>query len=91
MFFIGININRKQETLPKTINYTINYKNINLLRRYIGVTGKILPRRFTTLTAKEHRFIAKVIRQSRRAGLLPFVWLTYSTFKNALPGIDSVL
>jgi small subunit ribosomal protein S18 len=66
----------KKESLPSTLLYSIEYKNVNLLRRYIGITGKILPRRITKLTAKEHRSIAKAIRQARRVGLLPFVWLT---------------
>jgi small subunit ribosomal protein S18 len=69
-------LHRKKETLPSSLFYTIEYKNVNLLRRYIGITGKILPRRITKLTAKEHRSIAKAIRQARRVGLLPFVWLT---------------
>jgi small subunit ribosomal protein S18 len=64
----------KQKNLP-TI-FIINYKNVGLLRRYIGITGKILPRRITKLKTKEHRIIAKAIRQARRVGLLPFVWLT---------------
>jgi ribosomal protein S18 len=66
--------------LPSTLPYTINYKNIYLLRRYLGITGKILPRQRTKLTAKEHRSIAKAIRQARRIGLLPFVWLAHSIF-----------
>lgn len=67
---------KKKKTLPSSFSFTINYKNINLLRRYIGITGKILPRRLTKLTAKEHRAITKAIRRARRVGLLPFVWLT---------------
>jgi len=67
---------KKEETLSSVFLYTINYKNINLLRRYVGITGKILPRRLTKLTSKEHRIMAKSIRQARRIGLLPFVWLT---------------
>jgi large subunit ribosomal protein L20 len=66
---------RKKTALEKP--YTINYKNISLLRHYIGFTGKILPRRVTKLNAKEHRAVAKAIRRARRVGLLPFVWLTY--------------
>jgi ribosomal protein S18 len=66
----------KEDLLP----YTISYKNVTLLRHYIGFTGKILPRRTTKLNAKEHRAIAKAIRQARRIGLLPFVWLTYLSF-----------
>nr|AEW13016.1 ribosomal protein S18 [Strombomonas acuminata] len=36
----------------------IDYKNIYLLRKFITVQGKILPRRLTKLTAKQHRFIS---------------------------------
>jgi len=66
---------RKKTTSERP--YMISYKNINLLRHYVGFTGKILPRRITKLNAKEHRAIAKAIRRARRVGLLPFVWLTY--------------
>jgi small subunit ribosomal protein S18 len=66
----------KAATLPATLAYTINYKNVALLRRYIGITGKILPRRVNGLTAKQHRARARAIRQARVAGRLPFVWLT---------------
>ena len=55
--------------------HTINSKNIYLLRQYIGITGKILPRHTTNLTIKKHRAIAKSIRQARRVNLIPFVWL----------------
>ena len=67
----------KKSFLPSILPFTINYKNVYLLRRYLGITGKILPRNTTKLTAKEHRAIAKSIRQARRIGLLPFVWLTH--------------
>ena len=67
----------KNKTLPYTFSYIINYKNVSLIRRYIGITGKIFPRRVTQLTAKEQRTISKAIRQARRIGLIPFVWLTY--------------
>ena len=71
------NYGYKKSFLPTTLPFTINYKNVYLLRRYLGITGKILPRHTTKLTAKEHRAIAKSIRQARRIGLLPFVWLTH--------------
>jgi small subunit ribosomal protein S18 len=65
----------RKATLPRTPKYTISYKNVNLLRNYIGVTGKILPRQITKLTAKEHRTITKEIRRAREIGILPFVWI----------------
>ena len=71
-------ISRKDSKLilPTTLFFVVSYKNINLLRQYIGITGKIFPRRITRLTSKEHRAVSKSIRQARRVGLLPFVWLT---------------
>nr|AYQ94189.1 ribosomal protein S18 [Borodinellopsis texensis] len=51
----------------------IDYKHCGLLQRYIGLGGKILPRRQTRLTAKQQRYIAKTIKSARIVGLLPFV------------------
>lgn len=51
----------------------IDYKHCGLLQRYIGLGGKILPRRQTRLTAKQQRYIAKTIKSARVMGLLPFV------------------
>lgn len=51
----------------------IDYKHCGLLQRYIGLGGKILPRKQTKLTAKEQRYIAKNIKSSRILALLPFV------------------
>ena len=51
----------------------IDYKHSGLLQRYIGLGGKILPRRQTRLTAKQQRYVAKTIKTARVMGLLPFV------------------
>ena len=61
---------------PKKAVYNrriIDYKHCGLLQRYIGLGGKILPRRQTRLTAKQQRYIAKTIKSARIMGLLPFV------------------
>jgi small subunit ribosomal protein S18 len=61
---------------PEKILYNrriIDYKHCALLQRYIGLGGKILPRRQTRLTAKQQRYIAKTIKSARIMGLLPFV------------------
>ena len=51
----------------------IDYKHCGLLQRYIGLGGKILPRRQTRLTAKQQRYVARTIKSARIMGLLPFV------------------
>ena len=52
----------------------IDYKDVEILLRFISSsTGKILPRRVTGTSAKHQRKLAKAIKQSREAGLIPFV------------------
>ncbi|TGK05350.1 30S ribosomal protein S18 [Leptospira langatensis] len=50
----------------------INYKNIELLERFITNRGKIIPRRITGTSAKYQRILAREIRKARSIGLLPF-------------------
>jgi len=51
----------------------IDYKNTELLKRYIDETGKIRPRRQTGTCAKHQRVLAKAIKNARHIALLPFV------------------
>lgn len=51
----------------------IDYKNTELLQRYIDETGKIRPRRQTGACAKHQRAVAKAIKNARHIALLPFV------------------
>jgi small subunit ribosomal protein S18 len=50
----------------------IDYKNADLLRRFISPEGKILPGRRTGLIAKNQRKITKAVKRARAIGLLPF-------------------
>ncbi|MEN9206335.1 MAG: 30S ribosomal protein S18 [Thermostichales cyanobacterium BF4_bins_65] len=51
----------------------IDYKDIDLLKKYITERGKILPRRITGLTAKQQKEMTNAIKRARIMGLLPFV------------------
>ncbi len=51
----------------------IDYKNVDLLKRYIDDTGKIRPRRQSGACAKHQRAIAKAIKNARHIALLPYV------------------
>ncbi len=78
----------EQQRRPRRGNYTprpkvcqfcadkeikFDYKNTDLLRRYIMEDGKIRPRRQTGTCAKHQRELARTIKRSRHVALLPFV------------------
>jgi small subunit ribosomal protein S18 len=69
-------IPRRKTFKIKTEN--INYKNVNLLRKFISPDGKILPRRLTKVTAKQQRKLCNSIKRARIASFLPFIRM--STF-----------
>lgn len=51
----------------------IDYKDVDLLKRFISERGKILPRRVTGTSAKNQRKLTIAIKRARVMGLLPFV------------------
>ncbi len=51
----------------------IDYKDTDLLKRFISERGKILPRRVTGTSAKNQRKLTVAIKRARIMGLLPFV------------------
>jgi small subunit ribosomal protein S18 len=53
-------------------NVVIDYKNVDLLRRYITEDGKIRPRRQTGTCAKHQRSLASAIKRARHLALLQF-------------------
>jgi small subunit ribosomal protein S18 len=50
----------------------LDYKNTDLLRRFITEHGKILPRRITGTCAKHQRLLSTAINRARIVALLPF-------------------
>lgn len=51
---------------------SIDYKDLNKLRRYVSERGKILPRRITGTCAKHQRALTVAIKRSRHIALLPY-------------------
>jgi small subunit ribosomal protein S18 len=49
-----------------------NYKDVDILRRFITDRAKIRPRRQTGLSAKNQRKLAQEIKRARHLALLPF-------------------
>lgn len=51
----------------------IDYKDVDLLRKFVTERGKILPRRISGLTAKQQRDLTIAIKRARIVALLPFI------------------
>ena len=52
----------------------IDYKDVELLKRFINANGKIiLPRRVTGTCAKHQRELTTAIKRARQMALLPYV------------------
>jgi len=64
---------KKQNLSPISLNQKIDYKDIELLRRFVTDQGKILPRRATGVTLQQQRKLAKAIKRARILSLFPFI------------------
>ena len=51
----------------------IDYKDVDLLRKFITERGKILPRRITGNSLKYQRKVATAIKRARHLAMLPYV------------------
>ena len=52
---------------------TIDYKEVELLKRFTSSQAKIIDPQHTGVCAKHQRMLAKAIKRARVMGLLPFV------------------
>jgi len=52
---------------------TIDYRNVEVIRRFVSGQAKIIDPRHTGVCAKHQRRLACAIKRARIMGLLPFV------------------
>lgn len=66
--------NKRRKVCFFTVNKIthIDYKDTDLLRKFISERGKILPRRVTGTSAKYQRMLTVAIKRSRQVALLPY-------------------
>lgn len=71
---------RKQRPTYKKVCYFtknnikyIDYKDVELLKKFIGANGKITPRRVTGTSAKYQRMLTTAIKRARQMALLPYI------------------
>ncbi|MCR8658503.1 30S ribosomal protein S18 [Paenibacillus endoradicis] len=66
--------NKRRKVCFFTVNKVthIDYKDTDLLKKFISERGKILPRRVTGTSAKYQRLLTIAIKRSRQIALLPY-------------------
>ena len=50
----------------------IDYKDLNILKQYVGESGKIVPSRITGTKAKYQRQLSTAVKRARFLALLPY-------------------
>ncbi|MDD5213004.1 MAG: 30S ribosomal protein S18 [Candidatus Gracilibacteria bacterium] len=60
----------------------INYKDTELLKKYISKFGKIVPRYYTGVSLKKQKQLAREIKRARTMALLPFIVKFEPTFND---------
>ena len=73
MAFKKIRPKKKVCIFCKNKNQLIDYKDVELLKKFIAPNGKISPRRVTGTCAKHQREVAVAIKRARIMALLPFI------------------
>ena len=64
---------KKKENPLKTAGVEkVDYKDTNLLRKFISDRGKIRARRVTGVSVQQQREIAKAVKNAREMALLPY-------------------
>lgn len=51
---------------------TIDYKDLALLKNFVGETGKIVPSRITGTRSRYQRMLAQAIKHARFLALIPY-------------------
>lgn len=51
----------------------IDYKDVDILKKFLNPNGRIVGKRRTGMTAKNQRALAAAVKRARFMGLLPFV------------------
>ncbi|MFE6282384.1 30S ribosomal protein S18 [Streptomyces sp. NPDC057877] len=62
---------RPNPLLQAGVTY-IDYKDTDLLRKFLSDRGKIRSRRVTRVTAQQQRLLARAIKNAREMALLPY-------------------
>lgn len=51
----------------------VDYKDIELLKKFLGSQGNVMPRKRSGVSSKYQRKLAEAIKRARFMGLLPYI------------------
>jgi small subunit ribosomal protein S18 len=63
----------KSKKVRRVIDEYIDYKDAKKLQKFITDQGKIIPRRITGLSAKQHRELVRAIKRARQIAIMPYI------------------
>ena len=63
----------KSKKVRRVIEEYIDYKDTKKLQKFITDQGKIIPRRITGLSAKQHRELVTAIKRARQIALMTYI------------------
>ena len=63
---------KRKKVCHMCLGKSVDYKDINVITKYISENGKILPRRVTGTCAKHQRHVAEEVKKARFMGFIPF-------------------
>ena len=63
---------KKKKVCYMCAGKTVDYKDVDVLRKYVNEKGKIVSRRVTGNCAHHQRYISKQIKRARAIALMPY-------------------
>ena len=63
---------RRKKICQMCAGKDVDYKDVDIVKKYISDNGKILPRRITGACARHQRHIANQVKRARFVALIPF-------------------
>lgn len=57
--------------IPRDVKY-IDYKDVDLLQKFVNKQGQIIPAATSGLSARQQRVVARAIKRARQMALIPY-------------------
>ena len=61
-----------QKTARPELPAFIDYKDVAMLRGYLSVFGRIVPRYYTGVSLKQQKQLARAVKRAREMALIPY-------------------